>query len=142
MTMKLPILVVAYLLVNTTANNVKEDFIKKMDGAMQHKQSLADLQQRLLAVAVPRDLSDSSASSNDLDLSQYALKYVGCQNIKSFSDELAELSSANSSENDLMFWLSPNLSYSGFVKLISVQVTTNMDVRKTTENISLIWRHT
>ena len=94
--MKLPILVVAYLLVNTTANNVKEDFIKKMDGAMQHKQSLADLQQRLLAVAVPRDLSDSSASSNDLDLSQYALKYVGCQNIKSFSDELAEDSSAKS----------------------------------------------
>ena len=95
--MKHPILlVVAYLLAKTNANNVKEDFIKKMEGAMQHRQSLADLQQRLLAVAVPRELSDSSANANDLDLSQYALKYVGCQNIKSFSDDLAEDSSATS----------------------------------------------
>lgn len=79
----------------TAAKNVKEDFMKRMESAMQHnKPSLAVLQQKLMAHAVPRKLSDTNTS--EFDLSQYALKYIGCQNIKSFSDSLASDASSKS----------------------------------------------
>jgi len=56
------------------------------------KQNVDILQQKLLKKAKPRrslaDVDDDEF--NRLDLTNYALKYLGCQNIRQFDDNLAE----------------------------------------------------
>jgi hypothetical protein len=91
--MKFPVLLLSCLISTSAAISAKDEFMKKMDHAMHHKRSLGDLQEKLLAVAVRRELADVTA---ELNLTQYALKYVGCQSIKSFSDDLAQDKNAES----------------------------------------------
>uniref|UniRef100_A0A7S1GIQ8 Uncharacterized protein n=1 Tax=Cyclophora tenuis TaxID=216820 RepID=A0A7S1GIQ8_CYCTE len=74
-----------------------------MDGATSEQKRLRNFQKKLLAKAVPlndaakqgRFLEQGGNNNGDawnatLDLREYALKYVGCQNVKSFSDDLAQ----------------------------------------------------
>lgn len=74
---------------------LKEDdrmeFMRAMD-EVNNLKTLELLQKRLLLHAVPRRSLDENATvyESDLDLTQFAMKYVGCQNVKSFSDDLAE----------------------------------------------------
>jgi hypothetical protein len=79
--------------------NIQEEFIQAMD-EVKYKSNLKILENRLLAHAVPRFLEDSNSteeeSATTLDLSGFAMKYIGCQNIKSFSDDLAESQSSGS----------------------------------------------
>jgi hypothetical protein len=91
--MKFSVLLLSCLISTSSAISAKDDFMKKMDHAMHHKRSLGDLQEKLLSASVRRELADVTA---ELNLTQYALKYVGCQSIKSFSDDLAEDKGSNS----------------------------------------------
>lgn len=74
-------------------DTARNDFMRAMDEVTQ-KKSLQVFQNKLLEHAVPRarSLADNAYADDDysLDLSQYAMKYVGCQNIKLFSDDLAQ----------------------------------------------------
>lgn len=86
------ILLVVLSLVFTAAfdYDAREDFMRAMDEVSSEK-TLKVLQNRLLEHAVPRrSLSEAAYEEDSFDLTQYAMKYVGCQNIKSFSDDLAE----------------------------------------------------
>jgi hypothetical protein len=81
--------------VNAAKHSVRSDFMHAMNEATQQAHSLQTLQRQLIAKAVPhvqettnRLLEDGSAYP--LNLTDYAMKYVGCQNIKSFSDDLAD----------------------------------------------------
>ena len=80
-----------------------EDFMRSMDKAVGQERRLRNLEKKLLAKAVPlnkdnnRWLEDGGNNNNGtLDLRDYALKYVGCQNVKAFSDDLAEDEDAES----------------------------------------------
>ena len=99
------VLLVTTLLVDGTAaaspaSPVVQDFMRAMDKAIAEEGAVRRLKQNLWKHAVPaqRHLEDGNnggANANDdgeignLDLKDYALKYTGCQNIKSFSDDLA-----------------------------------------------------
>jgi hypothetical protein len=108
------IIIAALLLLGSTVaqlteQKVRMDFIRAMDRATHPKKSLVDLQRRLVANARPyvRALGnddDANAAAGDdanvaaddayvnddgLDLREYALKYVGCQTINSWSDNIA-----------------------------------------------------
>jgi hypothetical protein len=76
------------------AANERHDFLRAMDEVTQQKRSLEFLQSKLLEHSIPRRSLANAAADDDgsssLDLTKYALKYLGCQNIKSFSDDLAQ----------------------------------------------------
>lgn len=72
--------------------NVQADFMRAMRDATQMERQ-ESLHSTLLRAAVPREslpriLADENYDAS-LNLTDYAVKYVGCQNIKSFSDDLA-----------------------------------------------------
>mmetsp|Transcript_21922 Transcript_21922/g.36233 ORF Transcript_21922/g.36233 Transcript_21922/m.36233 type:complete len:492 (-) Transcript_21922:72-1547(-) len=106
MSMKLPpvlVVVLAMLTAGSAAkNSVRNDFMQAMNEVTQkQRMSLETLQKKLVEKAVPRrtgntvtttrSLADAAADDAvQLDLTNYAMKYVGCQNIKSFSDDLAQ----------------------------------------------------
>jgi hypothetical protein len=78
-----------------TETNIKEDFMRAMDEATTglraraHQRSL--LEGLLSKATLVRQLGDvANYDGNDFPIHEYALKYVGCQNIKSFNDDLAE----------------------------------------------------
>lgn len=89
------------------------NFVNEMDKAVGEKRRLQDLRKRLLAKAHPvpegfRSLEDAAAgedeanddgqyNANDdgLDLSSYSLKYVGCQAVNTWSDNMAQDEDAN-----------------------------------------------
>lgn len=79
------------------------EFIQAMDKATRPTKDVQDFHQRLLAKARPvpsrileqNDDDDDAANDdqyveNRLDLENYALKYAGCQNIKTWSDNKAQ----------------------------------------------------
>jgi hypothetical protein len=84
----------------SAAGSVKRDFMKAMHAvhsASQNNDDASDvLRQRLLALARPmssndlRFLDQSAQQEEGFDLTEYAFKYVGCQTIKTWSDELAQ----------------------------------------------------
>lgn len=88
-------------LVRMSMGSPSDAFLKTMDKARANELR-SRLQKQLLEKAVPVPVPDSGrlledganddANNNDngLDLKDYALKYVGCQNVKSWSDNLAE----------------------------------------------------
>jgi hypothetical protein len=80
---------------NNENNNERiQEFVSAMDELAAENDAQAKLQQQLWNVA-RRSLSDSSSSSSSssssasLDLTKYALKYVGCQNIHTWNDNAA-----------------------------------------------------
>jgi hypothetical protein len=76
-------------------HSVRSDFMEAMNEATKAN-SMQALQRKLIANAVPRMVVETTrlladnAANYPLNLTDYAMKYVGCQNIKSFSDDLAE----------------------------------------------------
>ena len=77
----------------------RDEFVRAMEKVSHLKKQEKDLNNRLLRVAKPatpelmleRNLeNDDAVAQYGLDLTDYALKYVGCQNIHTYSDELAE----------------------------------------------------
>jgi hypothetical protein len=82
--------------VSASKEDARKEFMRAMDD-VSNLQNLQHLQKRLLLHAVPRRSLDENATEYDgaLDLTQFAMKYVGCQNVKSFSDDLAEDNDSN-----------------------------------------------
>lgn len=94
MMMMLRLLVAVGLLASgcIAKKNVQADFMRAMRDATQMERQ-ESLHSTLLRAAVPREslpriLADENYDAS-LNLTDYAVKYVGCQNIKSFSDDLA-----------------------------------------------------
>lgn len=87
------------LLRSTTSSLVDHQnrmgFIRAMEEATQETRNFESLQQRLLDKAQPvtnqfRVLENDGQYQNRLDLQNYALKYTGCQNINTWSDNKAQ----------------------------------------------------
>jgi hypothetical protein len=77
----------------------RNEFVRAMERVSQEKKQEEGFYKRLLRVAKPvtpefileRNLeNDDAIEQYGLNLTDYALKYVGCQNIHTYSDELAE----------------------------------------------------
>jgi hypothetical protein len=77
----------------------RNEFVRAMEQVSQQKKQEESFYKRLLRSAKPvtpefmleRNLeNDDAIAQYGLNLTDYALKYVGCQNIHTYSDELAE----------------------------------------------------
>eukprot|EP00339_Tiarina_fusa_P005293 CAMPEP_0117052564 /NCGR_PEP_ID=MMETSP0472-20121206/36332_1 /TAXON_ID=693140 ORGANISM="Tiarina fusus, Strain LIS" /NCGR_SAMPLE_ID=MMETSP0472 /ASSEMBLY_ACC=CAM_ASM_000603 /LENGTH=512 /DNA_ID=CAMNT_0004767235 /DNA_START=73 /DNA_END=1611 /DNA_ORIENTATION=+ len=80
-------------------SSLRHDFVRKMEAAVDSKKRETALTNKLLSAATriepdevtfeqPRFLEDYQDFA--VNLTEYALKYIGCQNIHTYSDELAE----------------------------------------------------
>jgi hypothetical protein len=80
-------------------SSLRHDFVRKMEEAVEHKKRETALTNKLLKVATkiepgeiafdePRFLEDYQDFA--VNLTEYALKYIGCQNIHTYSDDLAQ----------------------------------------------------
>jgi hypothetical protein len=78
---------------------IRNEFVRAMEKVSRQKKQEEGFYKRLLRVAKPvtpefmleRNLeNDDAIEQYGLNLTNYALKYVGCQNIHTYSDELAE----------------------------------------------------
>lgn len=92
----LSVVVLAMVAANASAgvNSVRNEFMHAMNEATEVN-ALKAMQRKLVEKAVPRvkttrSLADAYDGDLQLNLTDYAMKYVGCQNIKSFSDNLAQ----------------------------------------------------
>ena len=110
MTMLMRTLSAALLLFGSTSASLLDykmrmDFLQAMDQATNRRgnNNLRDFQQRLVGKARRLDQGDDAVANDDaaagddqyvnndgLDLREYAFKYVGCQTINSWSDNLAQ----------------------------------------------------
>jgi hypothetical protein len=73
---------------------LRKEFVQKMDDAMVHKKKQDDLNARLLRVATPVAVDEQPRFLEEyqdfaINITDYALKYIGCQNVHTYSDELA-----------------------------------------------------
>jgi hypothetical protein len=85
---------------------LRSEFVKAMDDATKQKKHEESFVTNLLSKAKPvapefqfeRNLADDGNAYENygLNLTDYALKYLGCQNIHTFSDDLAEDDNAES----------------------------------------------
>jgi hypothetical protein len=79
---------------------LRSEFIRRMDEALVNNQKQDDLTARLLKVARPAPAATAPEfmqarvleeyQDYGVNLTSYALKYVGCSNINTYSDDLAE----------------------------------------------------
>uniref|UniRef100_A0A7S4EJG2 Uncharacterized protein n=1 Tax=Pseudo-nitzschia australis TaxID=44445 RepID=A0A7S4EJG2_9STRA len=91
----------------TSSHDVRADFVQAMDRALGQKKNDEIFRSRLQQLAIPAKSHPGYMRSQQLnydieghrhleeyqdyaiDLSEYALKYIGCSNIRTWSDELA-----------------------------------------------------
>ena len=80
--------------------SVRNEFVRAMDRALGQKKNEETFSKRLGQLAVPANSYPGFNNDNDnrkledytdfaIDLTQYALKYIGCSNIRTWSDDLA-----------------------------------------------------
>ncbi len=89
---------------NSASNtaSTRNDFVRAMDRAMGRKKNEETFRKRLGQLAVPANSHPGYNQNNNfgrqleqgweefaIDLTQYALKYIGCSNIRTWSDDLA-----------------------------------------------------
>ena len=85
-----------------SAASVRNEFVRVMDQALGQKKNEETFRKRLGELAVPANSYPGYKVSQEasgrfleeqqdfaIDLSQYAMKYIGCSNIKTWSDDLA-----------------------------------------------------
>ena len=75
------------------AANVREEFVARMDAAMAEKKRDSRLTKRLMQIAQPLEPQPRFLEQYlelDINMTEYALKYVGCQDVNQYSDELAQ----------------------------------------------------
>ena len=89
--MKALLVVLNVISVFASRDDIRIEFMRAMDEVSNQK-SLEFLQSKLRQHAIPRrSLADNADYSDvSIDLTTFAMKYVGCQNVKSFSDDLAQ----------------------------------------------------
>lgn len=116
-TMMMRYLVSACLLMATVSaeelsnKQLRSNFIKAMDEAVQVQKTRQDLLQRLFERAQPVPFPRQLANDDSLDLTQFALKYVGCSSINTWSDDVAQDADAGSvfsMERFVIFRLCPS----------------------------------
>ena len=89
--------------------SVRNEFVQAMDRALGQKKNEEALRRRLGQLAVPANLHPGYQASQEgsnrkleeyqdyaIDLTEYALKYIGCSNIRTWSDDLAAENNNNS----------------------------------------------
>mmetsp|Transcript_2153 Transcript_2153/g.4829 ORF Transcript_2153/g.4829 Transcript_2153/m.4829 type:complete len:331 (-) Transcript_2153:239-1231(-) len=98
-------------------SSLRKDFVQAMDRAMGQKKNEEVFRSRLQQLAVPAKSHPGYVRSQQfntegrrkmeeyqdyaIDLSQYALKYIGCSNIRTWSDELAAENNKNGNNSVL-----------------------------------------
>eukprot|EP00934_Nitzschia_sp_Nitz4_P009024 Nitzschia sp. Nitz4//scaffold9_size221794//43573//45376//NITZ4_001327-RA/size221794-augustus-gene-0.159-mRNA-1//-1//CDS//3329560944//9014//frame0 len=85
--MSMPSLVMA-----SSPSTAMEDFVRDMEGAIAEEKRQDRLTARLWKMAKPLDDSRQLEEYQDfaINITQYAFKYIGCQNVHQFSDDLAQ----------------------------------------------------
>jgi len=81
------------------ASKARDDFVAKMDQAGAERQRDARATSRLLEVARPVEGTSrflEQYGNIDFNITNYALRYIGCQNVHQYSDWLAQSQDADS----------------------------------------------
>lgn len=76
-----------------SATSLRDQFVARMDAAMAEKKRDSRVTKRLMQVAQPietqsRFLEEYQEAA--INITEYALKYIGCQNVHQYSDDLAQ----------------------------------------------------
>lgn len=77
----------------TAASLSRHEFVSKMDEAVRERQRDDRISSRLMEMARPMDEIPRFLEQNydfAINITEYALRYIGCQNVHQYSDDLAQ----------------------------------------------------
>jgi hypothetical protein len=82
--------------VASASSGVREEFVSRMDAATAEKKRDSRLTAKLMEMATPLDQQDTPRFLEEyqdafaINITEYALRYIGCQNVHQYSDNLAQ----------------------------------------------------